>query len=145
VLDRTNGKFISAKQVRDADDLGQRLQRQDRPPQLYRRQPPRRAGHGRRQRGQGQDRVRQPLVPGRQELDADGLFRPDRPVLHPVQRLGHGHLEHADRLQEGRGLSGRQLHDQADCRGSHRRIARHGPKTGKIVWEYKNKARCGAA
>ena len=44
-----------------------------------------------------------------------------RPVLRARQRMGHGHLERADRLQEGRGLSRRRLHHQAALRRPYRR------------------------
>ena len=55
--------------------------------------------------------------------------------------MGHGHLERADHLQEGRaaylgaGFTIKPLYD--DHIGVLRAMD---PKTGKIKWEYKNKA-----
>ena len=66
-----------------------------------------------RRRQEGRGGVLGAVLPGRQELDADGLQPEDRPVLRARQRMGHGHLERADHLQEGRGLPGRGLHHQA--------------------------------
>jgi PQQ-dependent dehydrogenase (methanol/ethanol family) len=79
---------------------------------------------GRRQ--EGQRGVRGAGLPGRQEPDADGLQPADPPVLRAGQRVGHGDLERAGGLQEGRGLPGRGLHHQAAERRLHRRAARGG-------------------
>jgi hypothetical protein len=43
-------------------------------------------------------------------------YNPDRPVLRADQRMGHGALEPAHRLQEGHRLSRRRLHHQAGVR-----------------------------
>ena len=63
------------------------------------------------------------VVPRRQELEADGLQPRTPAVLRALQRVGHGHLERADLLQEGGRFPRRRLHDQAALRGPHRRAA----------------------
>ncbi|MDZ7814341.1 MAG: PQQ-dependent dehydrogenase, methanol/ethanol family [Ideonella sp.] len=56
-------------------------------------------------------------------------YSPDtRPVLCAGQRVGHGDLERARHLQEGRGLLGCGLHHQDDQRRLHRRAACDGPE-----------------
>jgi alcohol dehydrogenase (cytochrome c) len=52
----------------------------------------------------------------------------DPAVLRAGQRVGHGDLERAHHLQEGRGLPGRGLHHQDAGRRPDRRDARHRPE-----------------
>jgi alcohol dehydrogenase (cytochrome c) len=99
---------------REEHHLG-RGHRCERSPDLQRGSPSRRPRRRRRWR-EGPAGLRRAVLSRWQELDADGLQPADRPVLRPFERVGHGHLERADRLQEGRGVPRRRLHHQAAVR-----------------------------
>jgi len=142
VLDRTDGKFISAMPfvskiswAKGIDSNGRPIYNDD-----FRPGDPSKSADGRRARKCSRFR---PSSAARTRCDR--LFRPDEAVLRPVERMGHGHPQRAGRLQEGRRYLGAGFNIKPvfdDHIGSLKAID---PVAQKVVWEYKNKAPLWAA
>ena len=126
VLDRTDGRFISASPFVSKTTWAKGYGDDGRPladPASRPKNPIESKAEG----VEDDDDLQRPQLPRRQELDADGLQPEDRHVLRAQQRMGHGDLERGHQLQEGCRLSRRRLQHQAALRGSHRRAARDRP------------------
>ena len=140
VLNREDGKFLNAWPFVKDISWASGIDENGRPIYVEENRPGNPAGAA--DGGKGEVVFSSPSFLGGKNWMPMAFSQKTGPLLRAVERMGHGYLERADHLQEGRGLSRLRLHHQAELRGPYRQPQGHRPDDRRM--EVGIQERCAA-